>query len=98
MFFAQSDWFLYLGISCTIHLSEQNKMVSRFLSVTEEELFLVNEAAVRNNSKKATKFANKLFKDMYFFYMLAVNLFKMCSKCFVTNDERATSRRSVKLF
>ena len=60
----------------------QNKMAPRFVSVTVE-LFLINEAAMEKNSKKATKFANKLFKDMYFFYFLAINVLKICSKCFV---------------
>ena len=61
----------------------QNKMASHFVSVTEENFFLINEAAVQDSSKKATKFGYKLSKDMYFVYFLAINALKMCWKCFV---------------
>ena len=32
-----------------------------------EELFLINEVAVPDNTKKATKFDKKVFKDLYIF-------------------------------
>ena len=32
------------------------------------------------NSKKATKFAAEVFKDMYFFYILVINALRMCFK------------------
>ena len=37
-FLAQSDWFLYLEISCTIHLRAK-QIASSFVYVAEEELF-----------------------------------------------------------
>ena len=36
-----------------------------------------------HNSKKATKFVNIAFKDLYFFYISVINALRMCSKCFV---------------
>ena len=50
--------------------SERNKMASRFVSVTENELFSINESGWQNNSKKATKFGNKSFKDMFCLQMM----------------------------
>ena len=72
-------------------------MESCFVSITEDELFLINKIAVQDNSKQATIFSNKLFKDICFFYFLAINTLRMCSKCLVTNYEWATCRRSVKI-
>ena len=43
----------------------------------------MNETTVQNFSKKPIKFGIKVFKDMYFFYFLALSALKMCSKCFV---------------
>ena len=62
--------------------SKQNKMASSFVKVTEK-LSLINEVVVPDNTKKATKFGNKVFKDTYFFYLLAINVLRMNSKCFV---------------
>ena len=64
--------------------SEQNKMASSYVYVTGE-LFLINEVAVLDNTKEPTKFGNKAFKDMYFFYFLTINSLRMCFvyKCFV---------------
>ena len=55
-------------------------MASDFVSVTQE-LLLIGVAAVQHCSKKTTKFGNKLFKDMYIVYFLAINTPKICSKC-----------------
>ena len=35
------------------------------------------------NTKKASKYGNELFQDMYFFYFLAINAPRMCLECFV---------------
>ena len=57
-------------------------MASSFVYVTEEELFSINEVAVPDNTKKATKFGNQVFKDISFFYFLAINALRMCFKMF----------------
>ena len=74
MFFAQSDWF-------ALFTFEQNKMASSYVYVTEE-LFSINEVAVADNTKKATKFGINVFKDIYFFYFLVINALRMCFKMF----------------
>ena len=56
MLFAKFDWLLSSGYPCTIHLRTKNKMASRFVPVTEEQIYVLNEAAVSPNAKKATKF------------------------------------------
>lgn len=66
---AQSDWFLYLGISCTIHPRAKQNGVSSFVSVTEGIKFVLNKRSGRARVyQKATKSGNKLFRDMFFFY------------------------------
>ena len=57
-------------------------MASSFVQVTGE-LFLINDVDVPHNTKKPTKYDNKVFKDMYFFYLLAINALGMSSNCFV---------------
>ena len=58
-------------------------MASRFVSVTEEELlFFINEVALPDYTENATKFGNKVFKKIYFFYFLTINALTTCSKCF----------------
>ena len=47
----------------------------------EEEL-LINEVVEPHNIKKATKFGNEVFKDIYFFYFVGMNALKMCFKMF----------------
>ena len=61
----QSDWFLYLRPT-----SEQNKMASRFGSVTEEELLFNKQSRRARQYQKNNEFGNKVFKDMYFFSVL----------------------------
>ena len=56
--------------------SEQNKMASCYVYVTEE-LFSINEVAVPDYNEKATKFGNYVFEDMYLFYFLAINAHRM---------------------
>ena len=34
-------------------------------------------------TKKVAKFGNEVFKDKYFFDFLAINVFRICSKCLV---------------
>ena len=58
-------------------------MVTSFVYVTEEKLFLINEVAVPGNCKTTTKFGKKVFKDLYIFHFLAINAHRMSSKCFV---------------
>ena len=79
--------------------SEHKQMAYSFASVTEEEFCLMNKAVVQNNSKKAKKFGNKLFKDIYFFYFLAINTHSRRNQnvLFIA-DGWATSRCSVELF
>ena len=71
-----------ISVYPALFTSEQNKMASRFVTVTEGT-FLMNEANAENNSKKAVRTGNYLFKDMYFFYFSATYALKMSSKCFV---------------
>ena len=83
MYFAQSDWFLYLRTSCTMHFRAKQDGVPFCLNYVRRTFFLINEAAVPGNSKKATKFDNDKFRDMYFSYFLATNALRRCSKFFV---------------
>ena len=57
-------------------------MASSFVYVTEEEHFSNKQSPLPDNTKKATKFGNKIFEDMYFFYFLAINALKMRFKMF----------------
>jgi hypothetical protein len=45
-----------LWISLHYSLPGKTKMASHFIPVTDEQIFVVNEAAVSPNTKKATKF------------------------------------------
>ena len=51
----------------------ESKMASRFATVTEEQILAVNEAAVPENTKKATKFGLAVFTGMVLLF-LAVKL------------------------
>ena len=79
VFFVQSDWLLYLGISCTIYLASYGFLLLSYGRRT----FLINKVTVSHNTKNKIKFDNKVFKYMYFLYFLAINALRMCSKCFV---------------
>ena len=59
MLFARSDW-----LAQNYSPPSKNKMVSHFASVTEAEKF--NEAAVPDNTKKATKFGLTVFTGKLF--------------------------------
>ena len=60
---ARSDWLVKLRISCAIYLrATWDKMVSRFASVTSEEITQINDEVVPENTKKATKFGSAVFK------------------------------------
>ena len=59
----RSDWLVKLRISCAIYLrATRDKMASRFASVTSEEITQINDEAVPENTKKATKFGLAVFK------------------------------------
>jgi hypothetical protein len=46
-----------IGYPCTIPSRQKNKMASRFVPVdTDEQILVLNEAAVSQNTKKAAKF------------------------------------------
>ena len=95
MFFTLSDWFLYLGISCTIYLPNKTRWRLALFTL-RKNIFTINEVAVPDNTKKATKFGNGVFKDMYLFFIdkCTQNVFR---NVLFTNDEWATSRHPVKL-
>jgi len=60
---ARSDWLVKLGISFAIYLrATRKKMASRFASVTSEEITQINDEAVPENTKKATKFGLAVFE------------------------------------
>ena len=60
---ARSDWLVKLRISFAIYLrSTREKMASRFASVKSEEINQINDEAVVENTKKATKFGLAVFK------------------------------------
>ena len=69
MFFARSDWLLKLGISSAFGQSERpqtrdGQMASRLASVYKincEEISQINEEAVPDNTKKATKLGLAVF-------------------------------------
>ena len=66
---AQSDWFIYYGISCTTHLrAKQDSVPFRFSY--GRRTFLINGAIAPNNTKKATKFGNKVLRDMHLPFLL----------------------------
>ena len=45
---------------------KRNKMVSRFVSISEKEILSVNEEAVPKNTKMATKFGVTVFNGKLF--------------------------------
>ena len=82
VFSAQSDWFVYLGISCTIHLRAKQDGVQFCFSYGRRKLFGINWAATPNSSKLVTKFGYKISRNMYFLYNLAINALRTCFKMF----------------
>ena len=51
-----------------------------------------------DNAKKVTGFGNKVSRNLYFVYNLAINALRnVFQNVLFTNDERATSRRFVKM-
>ena len=59
----RSDWLVKLRISFAIYLrATREKMASRFASVTSEEITQINDEAVSENTKNATKFVLAVFK------------------------------------
>ena len=81
MLFVPSDWFLCLGISSTNHFRAKQDGFQLCLSYGRIILFIINEAVVSDNVKKATKFGIKVFRDMYFVYCSAINALREF-KCF----------------
>ena len=69
MFFARSDWLLKLGISSAFQQPERpqtrdGQMASRLAAVYKincEEISQINEEAVPDNTKKATKLGLAVF-------------------------------------
>ena len=62
---AGSDWLVKFQISFPIYLRatrEKMAMASRFASVTSEGITQINDEAVLENTKKATKFGLAVFK------------------------------------
>ena len=60
---AHADWLVKLRISCTIYLgATREKMASRFASVSSKEITKINDEAVPENTKRATKFGLAVFK------------------------------------
>ena len=65
-------------------------MASSYIYVTE--LFLINEVALPDNTKKATKCGSQVFNDMYFFYFFSDKCTQdVFQNVLFTNDEWATS-------
>ena len=57
------DWLVKLRISFVIYTrATREKMASRFASLTSEEIIQINDKAVLENTKKATKFGLAVFK------------------------------------
>jgi hypothetical protein len=63
--FQQFDWLLSSGYS----LPDKNKMDSHFLPVIDKQMFVLNEAVVSPNTKKATK----CFKIAFFSFKAISN-------------------------
>ena len=62
---ARSDALVKLRVSFANYLrATREKMASRFASVTSEEITQINDEAVPENTKKATKFDLALLKVM----------------------------------
>ena len=58
-----ADWLVKLRIYCAIYLrATRKKMASRFASVVSEEIVQINDEAVPENTKRATKFGLAVFK------------------------------------
>ena len=79
--------------------SEQNKMESSHVYVTEEELFSIDEVSVPDSTKKATKFGNEVFKGCAFLLNFFSDKYTqdVFQNVLYTNDEWTTSRHPVKL-
>ena len=63
VFFVQSDWLLYLRISYTIHLRAKQGGVPFCFYHERRTCFLMKEIAMGDNTKEATTFGKKVFKD-----------------------------------
>jgi hypothetical protein len=50
-------------------LADKNKMASRFVPVADEKIFVLNEAVVSPNMKKATKFT--FYRGIKFFKVIS---------------------------
>ena len=59
---ARSDWLVKHRLSVAVYRATREKMASPFASVTSEEIIQINDEAVPENTKKATKFGLVLFK------------------------------------
>ena len=61
---ARSDWLVKLRLSYAIYLrATREKMAFRFASVASEEITEINDEAVPENTKKATKLCLAVFKS-----------------------------------
>ena len=74
--------------------SEQNKMASSYVYVTEEEFFSINEVAVPGNTKKATKFGNKIFKV----YIYSKYIYTYDVSIIIYKSHQTSSFNAVKIF
>ena len=82
VFFAQSDWFLYLAISCTIHRRAKQDGVP-FCFSQGRTFFKQTKSSCHTIPQNQQNLAIKYSKNIYFFYFLAINTLRMSSKCFV---------------
>ena len=65
----RSDWLTSEVMSQKLFTSEQpkrNTMASRFASISEKEILLMNEEAVSKNTKMETKFGVTVFNGKLF--------------------------------
>ena len=80
----RANWLVLLSRDILPH-SPPNKTRWRpvLFKLRKKNFLLINEVTVPYNTKKATKFGKKVFKDLYIFYFLAINALRMSLKCFV---------------
>ena len=81
MFFAQSDWFSYLGRCCTINLRAKQDGV-QFCLRYRRTFFSTQRSRCVRQHQKSNEILELSIKRYVFFYFLAINVIRMCFKMF----------------
>ena len=96
VFFEQSEWFLYLGIFCTILLRVKQDGVQ--LRLRYERTFFFNKRSrCPRHLQKSKEIWQLGFQRYVFLLFFSVNALEMFENVLFTNNEWTISRHLVKL-